>query len=575
MASFLGKIFGKKNQNSSESYQEIISQIKKSLTGDWEHDSRLLNECSNQYKDHPQGIELVKAITRLLYDVMPQDKKEAFAKVYDDDMKRLENVLLEVQNKVNAHMIDEAESLLVEAKLTEGFSDDLFREDNEAVYLSFKNPLEREFYRAKFKPTKTLREPGGLPFDLSFHLAAYIAFERQDYDKCLKIIEKGLKRCPFSTDLLFERSEIFKIRKQWTEYRAATEAALPALYTRPDIARFFRNMGYYFIESGLWEPALCCYSVSRYWQHIEACDQELSYIVHASQMKFEDADALANDFERCQQILAKHSVPIYPIDPLWLQLSVALGDLAKNNRDFMEALQFYSVNHEITGDSQIQAAITECCAELNSECAVAYMRADGVLRVSRIARTQGYIHYASANFSPGAAGYRETVDALNLSAGQTKEMSAWYTADQGNSMLRSFVFCQYDPNTKQPSVIVNAKYTFPTSNGFSEVMLQNDDVESSTQIALCYAWDSIKGLSEDKDLAEAYNFDLSKMSDNVKERLMLYVRPRPGILQDLVGLFGCVQANTEAFDREYKQLVKTHFAKTMATIENKMAQYGS
>ncbi len=341
---------------------QIIESIRQGLCGDWEKDEAFLQASTEKYKEHPNGFEILREIGRLIYKSMPEDLKKDLVAAYDADLERMTKTLRLVEEEIKQGKIDEAEQLLLADELDEGFSESLFPEDQESVYLSFSNPLEQVYYQLKFKPGKTLREPGGIPFGPSYHLATYVAFDKQNFDKALRIIEKGLKRCPMNIDLMFERAEIYKVRKDMKNFRHYTDGLLPYLYRAVDIGKYFRNLGYYFVEAKDWDAAICTYAVSLLWDNTEIAGRELAYCGQASGRSFEEVKAQVNDMEKCNRILSMHSLAAFCVDPLWIQLAWYLGEQAEKSGEDLAAMQFYSVHYELSNSSESEIKIRECQA---------------------------------------------------------------------------------------------------------------------------------------------------------------------------------------------------------------------
>ena len=60
-----------------------MHDISSKLTGDSDQDVKYLMSIGKQYKDHRYSKEILRAIGRMLYDVMPENKKEELGKGYN------------------------------------------------------------------------------------------------------------------------------------------------------------------------------------------------------------------------------------------------------------------------------------------------------------------------------------------------------------------------------------------------------------------------------------------------------------------------------------------------------------
>lgn len=342
-----GNLFGKKKPEPT--VQEIIDEINKGLTEDRERNLKYLHACGDKYKKHPQNLEILRHVGRLIARNMPDEAMQAFSAAMSQDMERMQSELAEASRLIQERKIAEATKFLQERELDEGFPEVLFREDELTVYLDFESSIDEAYYRITDQASKEIK-PAPIPFCQSYKLAAYVAFENKDYDKVLRITEKGLVRCPMSADLKFERCEVFKIREQMDELWKVMEESGPSFYRREDIAHQMRNLGWYFTHKEDWEPAIACYVASLYWKEGDMAQKELSYIVACGGSTIEDVKAMMGDYERCKSALAAKGLSMMPINPKWIPILKMLGEKGEKEASYVFAAECYHWLHELTGD---------------------------------------------------------------------------------------------------------------------------------------------------------------------------------------------------------------------------------
>ena len=351
-------LFGKKKEPTLE---EIIAEIDKGLTDDREKNLRHLHACGDKYKHHPQNLEILRHVGRLIARNLPDEDKKALDALLDQDLRKMQTLLQDTNKLLKEGDIAGATKLLTDEQLDEGFDEVLFGEDEVTVYLDFSGTIEEGFYKVRFKPKKEIKQ-APMPFKESYQLAAYIAFENKDYGKVLRITEKGLKRCPLAFDLMFERCEVFKIREQMDELWAAMKEYAPCFYKRPDIAHYFRNLGWYFTHQKEWDAAISCLAVSLYWHEAEIAENELSYIVQCGERSHEEVKALLTDYARCKSILEQKGLAPLPIDPNWVPLLLFLGEQGEKCGNFVFAAECYHWLHELTEDEDAKRRLMACVA---------------------------------------------------------------------------------------------------------------------------------------------------------------------------------------------------------------------
>ena len=78
-------------------FHSIMQEITSGLSGDAEKDLVYLQEKCEEYKDHELGKEIVRACGRLIYDRLPEEKKEDCATAVQKDEFTTKVILEEVK----------------------------------------------------------------------------------------------------------------------------------------------------------------------------------------------------------------------------------------------------------------------------------------------------------------------------------------------------------------------------------------------------------------------------------------------------------------------------------------------
>jgi tetratricopeptide (TPR) repeat protein len=333
-------------------YADIMREVTDGLTGDWERDRAYLNRKTQEYKDHPCGFEVARGIGRLLCEIMPPDVRHEVELAVDNDARLTRAILAEARQKLSDGALDEAETLLRGVLPHER----LFQEDAVSVYYSFRNPLELTFFVNKFRPEKTVRIPP-YPFNEIYELQAYILIERQRWDDARGVIDEALKRNPLLGSILFEKGEIDKRLKDLDQFLRTTVSCLGLCYRRVEMARYFRNLGYYFIEREQWDEAIYSYLVSLSWQQSQMAQSQLYYITQRTGRLIRP-----EEYKGGSELLAKHAIPLSP-DPLWAQSAWWLAEQSVQEKQFDLACLGYEVVYELTGDPEAREKLAQCEAE--------------------------------------------------------------------------------------------------------------------------------------------------------------------------------------------------------------------
>jgi hypothetical protein len=330
-------------------YTEIIKEITRNLTGDGEKDSKYLMEQIEKYQYHEYGIEILKALHRMVYGFLPEEAKAELSTILKKDNTYIQVILNEVKSKLAEHSLEEAEKLILEILP----SQNLFHPDKVTEYYDFKNSLEWAYFMAKNRPTKEIY-CSPISYNNVFMTYAYILVEKEDYDKAIQIIDTGLGINPLHIDLMFEKGSIFRTQKKLDKTFQIALECFEIAYRKSQIARCYRDFGYCFIENKNWDAATCCYLLSDSWYKTEMAKSELYYITQQTG-KIIDERYYTDNFET---ILQKHNVPTQA-NQLWLEIALYLGEEKGSCNDIEEAKFCYYVAYELTGNDSYHEKILE------------------------------------------------------------------------------------------------------------------------------------------------------------------------------------------------------------------------
>jgi hypothetical protein len=330
-------------------YTEIIKEIMRNLTGDGEKDSKYLMEQIEKYRYHEYGIEILKALHRMVYGFLPEEAKAELSTILKKDNSYIQVILNEVKSKLAEHNLEEAEKLILEILP----SQNSFYPDKVTKYYDFKNSLEWAYFMAKYRPTKEIY-CSPISYNDVFMTYAYILVEKEDYDKAIQTIDTGLRINPLHIDLMFEKASIYKNQKRFEESLQISRDCFDIAYRRVHIARCYRDFGYYFIENKNWEAAICCHLLSNHWFQTEKAKSEL-YFISQQTRKVIDEEYYAGNLDR---ILQENGVPLEP-NHLWIEISSYLGETMVSKNNIEDAKFCYNVAYELTGNDSYHEKILE------------------------------------------------------------------------------------------------------------------------------------------------------------------------------------------------------------------------
>ena len=133
----------------------IIEEVKKGLTGDPLKDIQYLQEQAAKYKDSPDSAEILKILSDMSFELLPDESKAHLKNAMFIGEKRIDQVYNEINGLVKDNKLEDAEKLFSEI---EKKADKYFSETEASKKFSFRNRLDEYIYTHIYKPNKSMRE---------------------------------------------------------------------------------------------------------------------------------------------------------------------------------------------------------------------------------------------------------------------------------------------------------------------------------------------------------------------------------------------------------------------------------
>ena len=255
-------------------YEKIINEINSGLTGDAQKDHSYLLEQSEKYKQHPMSHEILKEIGRKLYEILPAEGKKELSETINVDLKALNKKIDEANNYVLQRNYAPAKKILNE--YLEGALN-VYKEDQITRYFTFKDIIE--FYCSKEKLNIQKKAVWvDLRTDDAYKLLAYIASEEKKFSQAIEYLEKGLYFNPMNLGIRFEFAESYKMQKNLEKMYDSIKNIYDYIYDPSMLSRYYRLLGYYFIEKQNYDVAYSLYAISVYYENSEMAHHEINYI---------------------------------------------------------------------------------------------------------------------------------------------------------------------------------------------------------------------------------------------------------------------------------------------------------
>lgn len=329
----------------SNIFEDIMKEITRGLSGDSKKDVDYLQEQMEMYKDHEYGKEIIRACGRLIYEVIPDEKKKELEQFLGNDAAGFEAALEEVRFNHYKKNYDKALKLIED--MVEKYEKlDMFADDSVSEYHTFREPMEEIVYRRTAEPQKELRR-ATIDYSELYLQYGSILFEFQRWEDAEKALAKAMRWNPTYANLAFEHAETFKTRGLLEEYKDLTMDIFKIAFRPKAMARCYRNLSYYFIEKKEYEVAASCLLYSTQYENSEMVSSELYYI---SQMTGKIIKPSEEELGKCFE---KYEIPFGP-NPEFVQIAYAYGKQFYEQGDMETAAYFLEIVLGFVDDEEVR-----------------------------------------------------------------------------------------------------------------------------------------------------------------------------------------------------------------------------
>ena len=324
-------------------YQEIINQIKSNLGENKDLNRKYLTSQIDVYKNHPYGKEIIKEISRMIWDCLSQEEKQEFIEMSDNEnpiMGIMDEIFPYIENGTYKTALDIMDNFM------ETFPP-MFEDDKINEYHSFTNPLEEKIFDKYIGAEKIIRYiPDNKPLLDLYYVYGFLLLEDQQLEKAEKYLKKALKINPVSSRIILELTEIYKKHTHnFNKFYIYVEEALKYAYYPNDIARCYRSLGYYYIEEEQFKIATALFKYSLQYDMSPMAYSEMEYI-KTKGMEFELTDL------ECEQIIRDKNIQLGPNPFITDTINQLISKYEQENA-YAQAIYFYEILYDLTLDIKI------------------------------------------------------------------------------------------------------------------------------------------------------------------------------------------------------------------------------
>lgn len=345
----MGFFFNRKKKV-EKSFDAVMREITDGLTGDAKKDVAYLREQCDKYKNHPQGKEIIRSCGRLIFDLMPDEKKKDVALFAQNREQGQKSVLEEVRFKIYQQQYDDALAL-IEPLIAEYEKQNLYADDAVSEYHCFAEPMEFALFMFRAKPQKAVRR-SPIDYANAYMLYGILLFDLNRNEDALRALEKALKWNPVSVQILFERGQNLMRLGRRDAYETAVREIFKVAFRPKDLAQCYRGLGFLYTEQEKYELAACCEIMSLQYENSDKAQAELCFIYDKLGCRYEPT------VDRLRKCFEENKIPLGPDEDM-LGVAVAYGQHSEEQRDFQSAVYYYEIVNAFIRDDRIAKKIDD------------------------------------------------------------------------------------------------------------------------------------------------------------------------------------------------------------------------
>ena len=231
-------------------------------------------------------------------------------------------------------------------------------QDNcEHIYMSLNHVMEYYVYACYFEPeTDVLCTE--LPVGEYYRTFGSLCLKLSKFRRAEDAFKKAICWNPVDLDSYLGLAECYKNLNMLSRYLDVTKQAYRFCCSRATMARYYRNMGFYYVARYNTEAARVCYTYSNIYYKTDNADNELKYLEQALNDKTPEYSV-----KQMQEILDKNEVEPGP-DSKTIGIIYRVGELMMNDKDYSLARDCFSIVYDITQETQLKTLLDELDKDL-------------------------------------------------------------------------------------------------------------------------------------------------------------------------------------------------------------------
>ncbi len=265
-----------------------------------------------------------------------------------------------VEKLVFDKKIDEAQNLI---KPAISYIEQLDNHENTSISYTFDSAIEFIAYTIYFKNDKNDTKWLSEIYSRIYTQYGYILIEKNELDLAFNMLKNALKWNPMCIGAYYELASIALKRKDFTKFYDYTLKAGKKCLTFKGIGKYFRNLGYYYIEKEEYKLALCLYYISLIYDENNYAYSEIDYLKEILKDNF-----IKPEYKECFDYAKQKDVDILPNIKLLGKLYGFADNQKINNKTNLVLLRdIYQIVYDFVLDEEIPPKIEEINNLINNK----------------------------------------------------------------------------------------------------------------------------------------------------------------------------------------------------------------
>lgn len=222
-------------------------------------------------------------------------KFQKLGQEFDKEMPEIEKLVNQKQYaeaKIRLHKLEE-QAIMKEPQ------------KGEYTFYCFSNYIEFVLFYETHREEKRKNLYPGINLAEVYYQLAFIAYEEKELEIALENIEKAIQWNPVNVRILFEKAAIFRVNKKMQRFRAEVEKIYHYIYRGDFLAKFYRELGYYYTEMKEFPLANALYTNSIVLFDTKVAQNELQYLAHE-----EGREAKMSTPEEVRNLFRDYNIPL-------------------------------------------------------------------------------------------------------------------------------------------------------------------------------------------------------------------------------------------------------------------------